>query len=204
MPGGDDLRLWAVPVGPLRVNCYLLAAEGAPEAAVIDPGDEAEAILARARDEGLQVRAVLLTHAHWDHIGAVAEVAEATGAPVMLHRADQPLLDAWSPRPVQPACFLDQGDEVRVGAVRLQVLHTPGHTPGGLCFLAGRHLFTGDTLFAGAVGRWDFPGGSEAALRRSLRERILVLPDDLSVHPGHGPDTTIGDERRDNPYLADL
>ncbi len=204
LPGADGLRLWVVPVGPLRVNCYLVAGSRSPEAVVIDPGDEADAILARAAEAGLQVRAILLTHAHWDHVGAVAEVAEATGAPVLLHAADLPLLEEWSPRPVVPGRLLDQGDEIRVGEVVLSVLHTPGHTPGGLCFRAAGRVFTGDTLFAGSVGRWDFPGGSREELLRSLRDRLLPLPDELLVHPGHGPATTIGAERRDNPFLRGL
>lgn len=191
------MRLWTLPVGYLRVNCYLLAADGARDAVVIDPGDEAETLLARIEDEHLDVRAVLLTHAHWDHVGAVADVAEATGAPVMLHRSDLPLLQEWSPRPVAPARFLDHGDAVTAGALRLEAIHTPGHTPGGLCYLAPDRIFTGDTLFAGSVGRWDFPGGSREDLLRSL-VRLLALPEALSVFPGHGNPTTIGAERRNS------
>lgn len=189
------MRLWTIPVGYLRVNCYLLAAADARDAVVIDPGDDAETLLARIEDEDLDVRAVLLTHCHWDHVGAVADVALATGAPVMLHRADLSLLQEGSPRPVAPARFLDDGDAVTAGALRLNVLHTPGHTPGGLSYLAPDRVFTGDTLFAGSVGRWDFPGGSREDLLRSLG-RLLALPEALSVFPGHGDPTTIGAERR--------
>ncbi len=190
------MRLWTIPVGYLRVNCYLFADAAGSDAVVIDPGDGAEAILARVKDERLNVRAILLTHCHWDHIGAVADVAEATGAPVMLHRADLPWLREGSPRPVEPSRFLDHGDTVTAGTLHLEAIHTPGHSPGGLCYRAADRIFTGDTLFAGSVGRWDLPGGSREELFRSLRERLLTLPDDLPVFPGHGGPTTIGAERR--------
>lgn len=197
------MQIWTIPVGFYKVNCYVVRA-GEGLAAVVDPGDDAERILALLEREGLRAACVLLTHAHWDHVGAVADVAGAHGAPVMLHRADLPMLEEWSPRPVEPARFLDHGDTVEVGDLRCDVLHTPGHTPGSVCYRWDGGLFSGDTLFAGAVGRWDFPGGSREDLMRSLRERVLTLPDDLAVYPGHGPATSIGRERRDNPHLSGI
>ncbi len=209
------LDLIVRPVGFYKVNCYLVSVvpDGAVEAGgndgpggdavVIDPGDEAEAILDLVRARGLEVRAVLLTHGHWDHVGAVADVAEATGAPVYLHEADLALLEEWSPRPVPAVRFLQDGGMVEAGGLSLEAWHTPGHTPGGLCYRLGGWLFSGDTLFAGSVGRTDFPGGSPEELARSLR-RLLTLPDGTTVYPGHGPATTIGRERVANPFLSGL
>lgn len=218
-------RLWTLPVGYYRANCYILSAEGSREALIIDPGDEPERITGVLKEHGLLARLILLTHAHWDHIGAVADVfdyafAEVSSgrdategkkgpsglgmgaAPaVMLHEADASLLEQWSPRPVTPAGFLDDGDELRVGPLVVKALHTPGHTPGGMCYLAAGMVFTGDTLFAGAVGRTDFPGGSHEQLMKSIREKLLTLPDDTVVYPGHNGPTTIGEERRSNPYI---
>lgn len=195
--------MWTVCVGFYKVNCYIIHA-GEGLAVVIDPGDESDQILSLLEREGLRAGCVLLTHGHWDHVGSVADVADAHGAPVMLHQADLAMFKEWSPRPVEPARLLGHGDTVTVGDLSFDVLHTPGHTPGGLCYRSDGHLFTGDTLFAGAIGRWDFPGGSREELMGSLRERVLVLPDDLSVYPGHGPATTIGRERYENPYLTEI
>ncbi len=195
--------LWWLPTGLYEENCYILkAGEGA--AAVIDPGDDADQILGLLEREGLQAVAILLTHCHWDHIGAVPDLAEAYRAPVMLHEADLPLLEEWAPRQVRPTRFLQHGDRVTCGDLVFDVLHTPGHTPGGLCFLTGNRLFTGDTLFKGTVGRTDFPGGSAEALQASIRDLLLPLPDDVEVYPGHGDPSTIGAERRYNPFLVRL
>lgn len=190
-------------VGFYKVNCYIVSAESGAEAAVIDPGDEAEAILEVIRARGLRVTAILLTHAHWDHVGAVADVAEATGAPVYLHQAELGALEEWSPRPVPGVRLVADGDRIEAGGLTFEAWHTPGHTPGGVCYRLGGRLFSGDTLFAGSVGRTDFPGGSAEDLARSLR-RLLTLPDETAVHPGHGPATTIGRERLTNPFLAGL
>lgn len=197
------MKMWTIPVGFYKANCYIIGA-GEGLAAVIDPGDEPDQILGLLERERLRAACVLLTHGHWDHVGSVADVVDAHGGQVMLHQADLPMLREGSPREVQPARFLDHGATVTVGDLCFDVIHTPGHTPGGLCYRLDGSLFTGDTLFAGAIGRWDFPGGSREDLMRSLRERVLVLPDDLAAYPGHGPATTIGRERRDNPYLTEL
>lgn len=196
----EGLIFFSLALGPYKTNCYLVGDE-AGNAVAVDPGDDGERILALAREKGLEIRAVLLTHCHWDHIGAVVEVCRETGSTAMLHRADLPMLEEWSPSPVERLRFLDHGEDFTVGALDFSVLHTPGHTPGGLCYRLGDLVFTGDTLFAGSVGRWDFPGGSREDLHRSLREQILILPDETVVYPGHGDSTTIGAERTGNPFL---
>lgn len=195
--------LWWISTGVYAENCYIVKA-GDREAVVIDPGDDAGEILDLLDRNGLRAAAVLLTHGHWDHIGAVPDVADAFQAPVMLHEADLPLLQEWAPREVRPARFLRHGDRVACGGLTVQVLHTPGHTPGSICLLAGRRLFSGDTLFKGSVGRTDFPGGSAEALQLSIRDCLLPLPDDVEVYPGHGEPSTVGYERRYNPFLVRL
>lgn len=204
------MRILRLPVGELQANCYIVFADDLV-AAVIDPGAQADSILAAVREHGLRVGAVLLTHVHYDHMMAAAAVADATGAPVMAPAGDAKALD--SPLRNLAALFapgesarlkadrlLDDGDEVAVGSLTLRVLHTPGHTPGSSCYLCGDALFTGDTLFQGGVGRTDFPGGDAAALRCSLAT-LAALPGAYTVLPGHGPDSTLDTERRENPYM---
>ncbi len=199
-------------LGPFQSNCYILADGAVGPAAVVDPGDGAARILALLRDRGLAVSHILLTHGHLDHIGAVRAVKEATGAAVGVHPLDAPMLEdprqnlsAGSGRPVTapgPDRLLEDGEELQVGSLRLRVLHTPGHTPGGLCFLLDDRVLSGDTLFAGSIGRSDFPGGDADQLLDSIRTKLLPLPDDLLVCPGHGDFTTIGEEKVGNPFLA--
>lgn len=213
-------------VGPMMANCYVVAGEGSPEAVVIDPGADARDILETIRSHGLRVSAIINTHGHADHIGANSQVKQETGAPLLAHRAEASMLteptmnlSTWAGLPIYgpPADrLLDDGEEIRVGTLLLTVLHTPGHTRGGICLVArddsanpacttgrcqGPYVFSGDTLFAGSVGRTDFPGGSFADLVQSIKEKLLVLDDDTEVYPGHGPATTIGEERASNPFL---
>lgn len=198
-------------VGPLQVNCYILADEKTKEAVVIDPGDDAEDILRLIREKGLKVRYLVNTHAHFDHVGANRQLKEATGAELLLHEKDAVVLTS---SPKQAAIFnmktiasppadkyLRQGDVINAGEVSLKVLHTPGHTPGGISLAEQGMVFTGDALFAGSIGRTDFPGGDMMTLLGSIKQNLLSLPDETRVFPGHGPDTTIGDERRENPFL---
>ncbi|MDF1542617.1 MAG: MBL fold metallo-hydrolase [Anaerosomatales bacterium] len=203
------MRAQRVVLGPLDTNCWI-AADGADgPAVVIDPADDAGAVLDALA--GTRVAAVVLTHCHFDHLAGAAALLEATGAPLMVHEADAPFIT--HPEGTGGALFgfdhvapetdrvLVAGDVVEAGSLALEVLHTPGHTPGGICLYTPGHLFSGDTLFAGSVGRTDFPRGDGRALRDSIASWIAPLPDDTAVHPGHGPDTTIGRERRINPFF---
>ncbi|MBV9647553.1 MAG: MBL fold metallo-hydrolase [Candidatus Eremiobacteraeota bacterium] len=203
-------------VGPLRCNCTIVADRDAGEAIVVDGGDEPERVLTRLSKLGVRAVHLVHTHAHIDHIGALAELHEATGANGLLHHADMPLYEmlriqaSWIGIPVPKAAKIDDdlrdGDQVRAGAATLDVLHTPGHTLGsvsfGLALDRRTMLLTGDTLFAGSVGRWDLGGTSLEDIVRSIRTKLLVFPDETVVVPGHGPTTTIGTERRENPFLT--
>ncbi|TAM87696.1 MBL fold metallo-hydrolase [bacterium] len=204
-------------VGPLQCNCTIFGDEVSGEAIVIDGGDESERVVAALERHRLRARVLLHTHAHIDHIGALAELKERTAAEGALHSDDLPLYRelaiqaAWLgievPRVIAIDRELADGDVIRAGNVALEVLHTPGHTPGSCTFLTqheGEHLaFTGDTLFFGSIGRTDLPGGNMERILASLRERLLALPDGTIVHPGHGPKTTIGRERLHNPFLQE-
>ncbi len=198
-------------VGPLQVNCFILADEKTKEAVVIDPGDDAQNILKVIKEKGLQVKYIIDTHAHFDHVGANKAIKDATGAELLLHKADAAVLatvsrqsQSFGMEPVSspPADrYVKHGDVITAGEVALKVLHTPGHTPGGISLLEQGMVFTGDALFAGSIGRADFPGGDLMTLLRSIKTNLMTLPDDTKVFSGHGPASTIGDERRENPYL---
>jgi glyoxylase-like metal-dependent hydrolase (beta-lactamase superfamily II) len=201
------------PVGPLRCNCTLLANLKTRESIVIDPGDEIADILARLARRQLTLRQIIVTHAHIDHIGGAAQLRRVTGAPVLFHQADLPILGmmeiqaAWLGIPTPEKVALDQSAEDGLSAgipgLDAEVIHTPGHTPGSIClhFPKQELLLAGDTLFAGSVGRTDLPGGDTRALLRSIRARLLPLPENTLVVPGHGQETTLGQERDTNPFL---
>lgn len=208
----EQMLIDQLGVGPLQVNCYLVACPETREAIVIDPGDDVERILELARQSDLKISTIVNTHGHFDHIGGNKAMVAATGAELLIHRADQPLLaraeshaSAFGlsvvPSP-EPDRLLEDGDTVTVGTLSFQVLHVPGHSPGGICLFGGGHLFVGDVLFAGSIGRTDLPGGDHDALVEGIRERLLVLPDDTVVHTGHGPATTIAREKRTNPFVG--
>jgi hydroxyacylglutathione hydrolase len=197
--------------GAFAENCYLIGDAATGDAAVVDPGEEVELFRRRARTEGWTIRAIWLTHAHVDHVAGVAALKAATGAPVFLHPADRPLYDGV---PAQAALFgldvapppppdgaLADGLSLSLGGFAFRVVHTPGHSPGGVSLVGHGLAFVGDTLFAGSIGRTDLPGGDLEALLRSVHERLFTLPDETVVHAGHGPATTIGAEKRDNPFV---
>jgi glyoxylase-like metal-dependent hydrolase (beta-lactamase superfamily II) len=197
-------------VGPFASNCYIVGSEITSEGMIIDPGDEAGEILNKVKDFQLDIKSIVLTHGHIDHIGAVKEVSEATGAEICVHTDDAQSLKGWRvgsilgssyPAPPPPDRLLKGGDSIDIGDLHFLALHTPGHTPGGICLLGEGVVFTGDTLFNYGVGRTDLIGGSHNQLLNSLHTKLMVLPDDTIVYPGHGPETTIGAERRTNPFL---
>ena len=201
------------PVGPLHCNCTILGDELTHEAVVVDPGDNLPEILSRLQKHGLTLRQIIVTHAHIDHVGGAALLKKVTGAPVFLNKHDLELLGAmemqagWlgvpTPEVAPPDASADDHTKIGLATLPAEVIHTPGHTPGSICLLfSGQNLLlAGDTLFAGSIGRTDLPGGDGRQILRSLRDRLLVLPDTTRVLPGHGPETTIGEERQSNPFL---
>jgi len=205
----------SIVTGELKVNCYLLGCLETRQALVIDPGGQGTRILEILQENDLMLKTVINTHGHFDHVGGNRALVEATGAELLLHEADAVILAGASehagvfgcrsiePSP-EPTRFLKDGDVVQVGTIRLEVIHLPGHSPGGICLLGEGLLFAGDSLFAGSIGRSDLPGGDQYALMRGLRDRLMVLPDKTIVYPGHGPETTIGQERRSNPFLRTI
>jgi len=197
-------------VGPFMSNCYIVGSESTEEGMIIDPGAEAKEILNNVKELGLNIKIIVLTHAHIDHIGALKEVKDATGAEVAIHGDDADLLRERSlgmafgisyPNPPAPDRLLKGGDSIDIGDLHFLVLHTPGHSLGGICLFGHGIVFSGDTLFNYGIGRTDFPGCSYNQLMNSIHTKLMVLPDDTVVYPGHGPDTTIGAERRGNPFL---
>lgn len=199
-------------VGPIMANCFIVGCEETRAAAVIDPGDEADRILLALADARLTVTQIINTHGHFDHVGANARLKKATGAPISAHALDAPMLGQLSRMAAMwgmsadnsppPDRLIDEGDSLVVGELTFRVIHTPGHTPGGVSLIVDGHVFVGDTLFAGSVGRTDFPGGDFETLKASIQKKLFVLGDALCIHAGHGPDTTIGEEKRHNPFVG--
>lgn len=208
-----NIKAWTV--GLFAENPYLIACAKSGQAVFVDPGDDAPRLLRELTDAKVELQAILLTHAHLDHVGALTELREATGVPVYLHPADDVLLQKahqlWRSfgkhiGPIAPAEHtLNDGDSIMVGDTELRVLHTPGHTPGSVCLYApdDQTLIAGDTLFFESIGRTDLPGGDTSTLLRSIRAKLWPLPDKTRVYPGHGQPTMIGHERRHNPFVKD-
>lgn len=202
-----------VVVGHLEVNCFILGCEKTREGIVVDAGADAARIMEVIERRGLSIAQVINTHGHFDHVGANRTILERFGARLLIHAADAPMLERAADvaraygmpgeNSPQPDAFLTEGMEITFGACRMKVLHTPGHTQGGCCLYleAEKKIITGDTLFADSIGRTDLPGGSHEQLLTSIRTKLFTLPDDVVAYPGHGPHTTIGHEKRNNPYF---
>ena len=200
-------------IQPYATNCYIVGSESTGEGMVIDPGGDAGAILKHINETKLDIRYIILTHGHIDHIGAVGELKEATGAAFCVHSdesnliQDRPLssmVGALYPTLPSPDRWLKDGDRLDVGELHFEVLHTPGHSPGGISLLGEGVVFSGDTLFNYGIGRTDFPNGSHSQLMNSIHTRLMTLPDNTVVYSGHGPESTIGAERRGNPWLRGM
>ncbi|MDQ3996058.1 MAG: MBL fold metallo-hydrolase [Gemmatimonadota bacterium] len=208
------MKISRLTVGPFEENCYLVVDEGARRGVLIDPGDEASRIVRMVRDSGAELEAIWLTHAHIDHIGALAAVKREWDVPVYLHPADAALYAAGTrqasfyglefEQPEPPEHALTDGDRMRVGGLEFEVLHTPGHSPGLVVFHGNGIVLAGDLLFAGSIGRTDLPLSNPADMEASLARVMRQLPDELTVHPGHGPATSIGRERAANPFVTGL
>jgi glyoxylase-like metal-dependent hydrolase (beta-lactamase superfamily II) len=201
-----------LPVGPIMANCFIVGCKETLEAAVIDPGDEADKILQSLAESDLKVNFIINTHGHFDHVSANKGVHVATQAPILIHALDAPMLQQISAsasnwglsaeNSPSPDRTIDEGDTISFGKITLKVIHTPGHTPGGISLFTDGHVFVGDTLFAGSIGRTDFPGGDFGTLKSSIQDKLFLLEDDVRVYTGHGPDTTIGREKQTNPFVG--
>ena len=205
--------LKTLAVGLLETNCYILGDEKTKDAVVIDPGEDFEEIDKQLKASGLNVKYIVLTHGHFDHTGALARLKEYTGAQILIHEEDasmllssgqaQPFLMDSGAEPCTADRTLKEGDRIQFGENTLEVLHTPGHTPGGISLVTDKMIFTGDTLFCGSVGRTDLAGGSLRQLIDSIKTKLLNRGDDYLVYPGHGPVSSIGEERKHNPFLTE-
>jgi glyoxylase-like metal-dependent hydrolase (beta-lactamase superfamily II) len=194
-------------------NCFILGCEDTHQAAVIDPGDEADRILQVLAGEQLSVVQIINTHGHFDHVSANKKMKDATGAPISIHPLDAPMLTSLSSSAAawglsaedspEPDKTIEDGDTISVGHLTIKVLHTPGHTPGGVSLLVGDAVFVGDTLFQGSVGRTDFPGGDFETLRTSIQGKLFTLDENVTVYPGHNQPTTIGHEKQHNPFVGE-
>lgn len=206
------MKIYRVVVGPIQENCYIIKNEENNEGVIIDPGDEADRIMATVKQAGIEkVPAILITHGHGDHISALDEVKAATGAKVYMSKEDAPMLKVWNSslsystrrdkKFDPPDAFLTDGETLTVAGLEFSIAATPGHTPGGVCIKLDDMVFCGDTIFLESVGRTDLPGGSYDALLAGIKTKILPLPDETKLLSGHGPATTVGWERRRNPFL---
>lgn len=205
------MKIERLTVGVYAANCYIVYCEDTKEGIVIDPGDEGDRILKRVEELNLDVKYIILTHGHGDHIGGLKEVKEGTQAPILIHEGDRELLNdgtknlssvmATGSVQLEADRFVKDGEELSFGNYSAKIIHTPGHTPGGISINIDGSLFTGDTLFTGSIGRTDFPGGSYEQIINSIKEKLVPFSDDIIVYPGHGPSSTIGREKVSNPFI---
>lgn len=205
------MQVLRIPAGIYAANCYLVYDEQTKEGIVIDPGGDADDIISKIEELGLKIKYIVLTHAHGDHIAGVEELKSYTKAKVAIHKDDEPLIKdgtknlssmmAMGTVEFTPDILLDEGDKITFGNIEANVIHTPGHTPGGICIKIEDNLFSGDTLFAGSIGRTDFEYSSFDDIMHSIREKLLALPDETKVYPGHGPTTTLKMEKQINPFI---
>ncbi|MFC1627717.1 MBL fold metallo-hydrolase [Gemmatimonadota bacterium] len=210
-----SITIDTIPVGPLATNCYLVGDPDTRDAFIVDPGAEPETILMRVSAGEWIVNYITITHAHFDHVLAVGPLVRELKAPFLVPPKDLAVLahahesaSTWIGLPGDPIPphdgTVEEADTITVGAYTFIVAETPGHSPGGICLIGENHAFVGDTVFAGSVGRTDFPGGDFPTLMKSIREKILVLDDEVVLHTGHGPATTVGEERRTNPFILQM
>jgi glyoxylase-like metal-dependent hydrolase (beta-lactamase superfamily II) len=205
------LQVEPLIVGPLMSNCYIVWDESTKEGAIIDPGGDADNILNAVRELGIKIKYILVTHGHFDHVGAVAPLRRELKVEFLAHEGDfffiedgEKSANRWGvdiEQPPKPDRFIEDGEKIKIGGFELEVLHTPGHSPGGVSFLCDKMVFAGDTLFQNSIGRTDFRQGSFEDLSNSIKTRLYTLPDDTIVYTGHGPITTIGDEKRYNAFV---
>ena len=205
------MKILRIPAGIYAANCYIIYPEDKKEGIVLDPGGDVEDIITAIDSNGLNIKYIILTHGHADHIGGVKGLKNKLGVPVMIHEKDRELLVdgdknlssvmAMATVEIEPDVLLKDGDKIEFGGLTAEVIHTPGHTPGGICLKIGDNLFTGDTLFAGSIGRTDFLGGSYEEIIKSIKEKLIIYPDNTQVYPGHGPSSTIKNEKSSNPFL---
>lgn len=207
----SKLQVEPLIVGPLFSNCYIVWDDGVKQGVIIDPGDDVDIILKKVKELGIEIEYILATHGHFDHVGAVAPLRRELNVEFLAHKGDFFFIEdgenaarRWGieiEQPPKPDRFIEDGEKIKVGGFELEVLHTPGHSPGGVSFLYDRMVFGGDTLFQGSIGRTDFRKGSFEDLAKSIRTRLYTLPDDTIVYTGHGPVTTIGDEKKYNAFV---
>jgi len=207
------MNIETISVGPLQANCFIVWDEKTREAIVIDPGDEPDRIIALIKQHNLNVKYIICTHAHFDHIGALPELKNHTGAVIGVHTFEKEIYEGAKDMAAffgydiqnlpEPDIYLRDGDSLKIGELEFRVMHTPGHSPGGLCLYGNGVIFTGDTIFAGSVGRTDFYGGSLEELKSSFK-KILSLPQHTKIFPGHGPETTVEIELKENPFSEDF
>lgn len=205
------MLLKTIAVGPLGVNCYLIGCERTGTGVVIDPGDDAPVILNAIKMSQIEINYILLTHGHVDHVAHLSRVKQETGAQFLMHQDDIFLLKGLfaqalmfglpNPGNPRPDRYVTDGEEITIGELKIKVVHTPGHSPGSVTYFVENKLFVGDLIFAGSIGRTDLPGGNYQTLIRSVENKIFTLPDEIGIYPGHGPETTVGQEKATNPFF---